>query len=103
MKANIIILQETHFLRDDISRVATRWPGQVFSPSFTSHARGVMVLIHKSIPFQLKSQYINPSGRYIILNGTIVSTVINFLSQPLYFNIILSRTVHNQWGFQLCT
>lgn len=80
MKANIIFLQETHLLKDDVSRVTKRWPGQVFNASFTSRARGVMILIHKSIPFQLKQQYIDPLGRYIILNGTILTSHINLIS-----------------------
>lgn len=79
MKANIIFLQETHLVENDINKVRSRWPGQVHSAFFSSHARGVIILIHKSIPFQLKNKYIDPSGRYIILNGTIVSTQVSLI------------------------
>lgn len=99
MKSNIIFLQETHLIQNDISRVEKRWPGQVYSASFTSHSRGVMILIHKSIPFQLKSKYIDPSGRYVILNGTMISTWINLISvyasngddPSFYTNLFLSH------------
>lgn len=80
MKSNIVFLQETHLVKDDISRVTKRWPGQVYYASFTSRARGVMILIHKSIPFQLRAQYVDPLGRYIILNGTILTTQINLIN-----------------------
>ncbi len=39
-----------------------------------------MILIHKSVPFLLKNKYVDPSGRYIILSGTIVSTQINLIN-----------------------
>lgn len=98
MKANIIFLQETHLVEKDINIVKNRWPGQVHSAFFSSHARGVIILIHKSIPFQLKSKYIDSSGRYIILNGTIVSTPVNLIcvyapdgdDPSFYENVFLS-------------
>lgn len=80
MKSSVVFLQETHLIKDDIGKVTKRWPGQVHYASFTSRARGVMILIHKSIPFQLKGQCIDPSGRYIILNGTILTTQINLIN-----------------------
>lgn len=80
MRSSIIFLQETHLLKEDTSRVTKRWPGQVFYASFTSRVRGVMILIHKSVPFQLKQQHTDPLGRYIVLNGTILTTQINLIS-----------------------
>lgn len=98
MKANIIFLQQTHLAENDINRVKNRWPGQVHSGFFSSHARGVIILIHKSIPFQLKNKYIDPSGRYIILNGAIVSIQVSLIcvwapngdDPSFYQNILLS-------------
>ena len=80
MGSSIIFLQETHLIKEDTSRVTKRWPVQVFDASFTSRARGVMILIHKSVPFQLKKQHIDPLGSYIVLNGTILTTQINLIS-----------------------
>ncbi len=80
MKSNIIFIQETHLSKEDIKNGKKRWPGKIYSACFTSHARGVMILIHKSVPFLLKNKYVDPSGRYIILSGTIVSTQINLIN-----------------------
>ncbi len=103
MKSNRIFLQETHLTKSDISKVIKRWPGQVHSACFTSQSRGVMILIHKSVPFQLIKKYIDPSGRYIILNGTIVSLQINLIciygpnndDPAFYQNLFLSLSSYS--------
>lgn len=64
MKANIIFLQETHLKKSDVNKIKNRWPGQVHSACSSSHASGVMVLIHKSIPFSLKHKYIDRKVYY---------------------------------------
>ncbi len=80
LEVNIIFLQETHLLREDTSRVSKRWPGQVFSAPYTSHAWGVMICIHKLVPFQMQKQYVDPRGRFIILNGLIMNTKVTLIS-----------------------
>ncbi len=77
LKGNIIFLQESHLLREDTSRVSKRWPWQVFSAPYTSHTRGV---IHKSVPFQMHKQYVDPQGRFIILNELIVNIQVTLIS-----------------------
>lgn len=80
MKSNIVFIQETHLPREDIKNVNKKWPGKIYSTCFTHHARGFMILIHKSVLFQLKNKHIDPPGRYIILNGIIVATQINVIN-----------------------
>jgi len=90
MKANIIFLQETHLVENYINRVKNKWPRQVHSAFFLSH---ILILIHKSIPFQLKNKYIDLAG-----NGTIVSTQVSLAcvyapngDDPLFYqNLFLS-------------
>lgn len=36
-------------------------------------ARGVIILIHRSIPFQVTNTAKDPSGRYIVVSGNILS------------------------------
>lgn len=79
MKSTICFLQETHLVDRDLNRIGSRWPGQIFSSNFTTHARGVMILIHKSVPFNLKHKYLDPPGRFIILSGTLISTLVNLV------------------------
>lgn len=92
MKSNIIFLQETHLEQKDINRVEKRWPGQVYSAFFTSHARGVMILIHKSVPFHLKNKYTDPSERYIILNGSIISTQVHLVNILIVLLVLIHLT-----------
>lgn len=40
IKAKIVFLQETHLTQDDVVR--KRWPGRVYSASFSSQSRGVI-------------------------------------------------------------
>lgn len=68
IKSTVCFLQDTHLVDEDVNKIRSRWPGQVFSSSFTTHARGVIILIHKSVPFDLKDKYLDPSGRFIILS-----------------------------------
>lgn len=51
----------------DINKVKRRWPGELYSACFTSHARGLMILIHCSFPFQLLNTFIDPSRRYLMV------------------------------------
>lgn len=53
MKSLILYLQVTHLLSNEVIKIKRRWPGQVMSASYLSRTRGVMILIHKSVPFKL--------------------------------------------------
>lgn len=64
----------------DTIRVRRRWPGQVFAACHTSGARGVMTLIHKSIPIQVEKVIKDTAGRYIILQGVMFSEKINLIN-----------------------
>lgn len=57
LKSKIVFLQETHFQASDISCLEKRWPGQVIYASYNNNARGVVILVHKSVPFQVTKQF----------------------------------------------
>lgn len=80
MKAKIVFLQETHLVPEDVIRVRKRWPGQVFSACFNSHSRGVLTLIHKSIPLQIINTIMDRLGRYIIVQVEILSVRLNLVN-----------------------
>lgn len=73
--AQIIFLQEMHVYRNmqvlDHVRLRKGWKGQVFHSSFNGRARGVAILINKSVPFILKHAVSDPNGRYVVVTGTI--------------------------------
>lgn len=70
LKASIAFLQETHLLSSDLLKIQRRWPGQVYSASYASNARGVITLIHKSIPSKVSKVMPDGAGRYLILQGS---------------------------------
>lgn len=80
LKAKVIFLQETHLTSEEIVRVGRRWPGQVFSASFSSHSRGVITLIHKSLPFQLIDITQDKFGRYLVIQCEILSVRLNLVN-----------------------
>ncbi len=72
-RPKIVFLQETHLLLSETTRLRKRWPGQVIACSFSSHARGVAVLIHKSLPLHIQKTILDPAGRFIITQSTLMN------------------------------
>lgn len=80
LKSKIVFLQETHLFASDINSLTKRWQGQVFHASFNSHARGVLILIHKSIPFRVTKTIEDKYGSYIIVQGMVLSQKLNLIN-----------------------
>lgn len=80
LKSKIIFLQETHLTDCELKFVKNRWPGQVIHSSYNNYARGVIILIHRSIPFQMLQIKKDPAGRYVIVQGNILSITLNLVS-----------------------
>lgn len=79
-QSNVVFLQESRMMPCDISKIIKRWQGQVFAACYSSHAQGVLILIHKTIPFQVVNSIINPKGRYIILQGILLYKKLNLVN-----------------------
>lgn len=52
LNSDIVFLQETHTRTNDQTRLKCPWVAEVFHSSFSSKARGVAVLIGKSVSFE---------------------------------------------------
>lgn len=78
--SDIMLLQETHLLSSQEAKIRRRWQGNIYSAPFTSQARGVMILIDKSIPFHVTRVIKDKTGRYIILQGTLITEKINLIN-----------------------
>ncbi len=72
LKAHIVFLQESHLKVSQHTSLRCRWVGQVFHSTFQSKARGIVILLHKSVP--------DPNGRYVIVSGTLFNTNILFVN-----------------------
>lgn len=53
LKSQIIFPQETHLTKYYIKLVQNKWRGQVIYAAYNNYARGVLILIHRKIPFQI--------------------------------------------------
>uniref|UniRef100_A0AAY4CVB6 Endonuclease/exonuclease/phosphatase domain-containing protein n=1 Tax=Denticeps clupeoides TaxID=299321 RepID=A0AAY4CVB6_9TELE len=62
--AHVIFLQETHLKPSDHVRLKKGWINQTYHSSFSGKARGVAILLHKSVPFVHTSVVSDPNGRF---------------------------------------
>lgn len=73
LNPSIVFLQECHISSNDTTPIQRRWKGHIYSALFSSNSRGVMILIHKSVPFQISKVVQDTAGRYIIIQGSILN------------------------------
>lgn len=63
----ILCLSETHLTADKTHLAHKAWMGCEFH-SYSTHARGVSILVHKAIPFHAQETYIDDDGRFICID-----------------------------------
>ncbi len=80
LSSSTAFIQETHFLRDDLMKVHGRWPGKVLASCFPSRSRGVMVLIHNSVPFKVNNTIYDKAGRFLVVQGNLLSEKISLVN-----------------------
>lgn len=68
LNCNIMCLQEAHLLPEKLPLLNRPWLGWSYHSTFSNAARGVSVLIHHRIQFQLLLVTLDRDGRYVILN-----------------------------------
>lgn len=68
---HICILQETHLVGRRTLSLKKPWLGRHHHSTYSTFARGVSILVNKTIPFKLLDMVLDPDGRYIILNARI--------------------------------
>ncbi len=73
-------LQETHIRPTKEKMFKCSWVGHIFKSTFSSKARGVAILIRKTVPFRHVSTLSNPNGRYILVTGYIYSFHVTLLN-----------------------
>lgn len=70
-KADIALIQESHFKAEQAMKLKFGWVGHVFHSSFSSKRNGVVILIHKNLNFSLVKQIKDNQGRMICLQANI--------------------------------
>ena len=98
LKADIVLLQETHLLQTEDKSLLTPNFHQIFSSCHNSRQRGVSILIHKRLDFSLKNVIKDAEGRYVIVQATIFNklyTITNLyapnIDEPTFFHTIFSQ------------
>lgn len=66
--ADILVLVDTHVEGRLQMALRRPWVGWAFHSTYTSHARGVSVLVAKSVQFELIEVSTDPQGRYVFLS-----------------------------------
>lgn len=92
LKPDIVFLQETHMRTNEKMRLRCPWVAEVFRSSFNSKARGVAILIGKSVPFT-ETKISDKEGRYLIIVATLhrnpvllVNVYAPNFDKPSFFN-----------------
>ena len=67
-KANVILVQETHFSDELIPYIRSEWKGEILHSIGTSQSRGVSIFIHEKLHAEIIDSVIDNNGRYIITN-----------------------------------
>ena len=67
--SQVVMLQETHLLREEGAAIQKRWRGRVYHTSYSAFSRGVLTCIRPGVPFPEHRVLIDDAGRYIIVCG----------------------------------
>lgn len=65
----------------------------MFSLSFSTYAKGVMTLIHKSIPFQVTKLIKDKAGKYLIVQGSLLTENLNLVNISVLIMMIQHLSV----------
>ncbi len=76
LKSDVTFLQETHLKNNNVNYLKRGWVGQVFHTQFNAKARGTAILIHKDIPFQAKEVITDTNGRFVIVSGQLLASLV---------------------------
>lgn len=71
LRPHVCILQETHLVGFRILSLKRAWVCAHYHAPYSNYARGVSVLVHRSLPFQLLNVRLDAGGRYVLLHSLI--------------------------------
>lgn len=78
----VAFLQETHLTDDEHKKYLREWVGQVYFSSYSTNKRGVIILIHKNLPFTALDTFRDTAGRIILVKGALYGE--SFLLGSIY-------------------
>lgn len=69
LKAEVVYLQETNLLNKDQAKLCRGGFTQMFHSDFSHKSRGVTILLHKNVLFEVSNVIKDKNGRYVIVQG----------------------------------
>lgn len=66
-RCDIAFLQETHLLTQESRKLCRNWVGYISAPCWSSHSRGVAILVHKQLQFKYIRESVDEAGRVLLL------------------------------------
>lgn len=115
MRADVALLQETHLAEQDFQCLKKLWVGEVLGSPALGRKAGVIILLHKKLPYTVRSVDKDQEGRKLTIHLTIASkdlaiSNIYAVNSPgtAFFQDLSSwvlRSSHtplNGWGLQQC-
>ena len=70
-KAQIICLQETHMIPDTTNQLCKPWIQWSIHSSYSTYARGVSLLVHRSVPWKCFQKKVDPEGQYVFVQAQV--------------------------------
>lgn len=94
LRPQACILQETHLVGSCILSLKKAWVGGHYHAPYSNYARGISILVNKSLPFQILEVKLDPGGRYILLHALI--SEIPFVIVGIYLPLPADVNVLNE-------
>jgi len=79
-KADIILLQETHFTNDMVDILSREWKGKCYHNFGTNLSRGVSILFKHNVHITKQEVYRDDIGRKILVNCEIRGEIFTFVN-----------------------
>lgn len=103
MKADIVLIQETHFREDKFPILKNRYyPTAYHSTHIAAKSRGVSIQISASIPWTLVDKKSDQAGRFLFIKGMIGSTkvtIANFYAPNEHQDTFMKRHLKTLQNF----
>ena len=79
-KCNILFVQETHFIRENIDMIKKEYTGECYHCFGNSKSRGVSIFIKKEITHSLIDKFEDSEGRIILINIEIDDNILTLVN-----------------------
>ena len=80
MNANIVCLQDTHWVEKDIRKVKEIWGLECFISGAKTNSRGVAILLKNNFKYKINASTKDKEGNFVCINIETTAGVLNILS-----------------------